>query len=295
MAELPFDQRDGWIWLDGETVPWRDAKVHVLTHALHYATSIFEGQRAYNGRIFELEAHTDRLYRSADILGMKIPFPKDEINAACYDNLERSGYKDAYQRPVVWRGSEKMGLSVKGTEVHVAIASWEWPSYFSPEARLKGLRLCISNWRRPDPKTAPIQAKSASNYPISCLSKDLAERTGYDDALLLDWEGFVGEATGANIFFVRDSEIHTPSLKCVLDGITRRTVMGLAEKRGYRIVERDIRPEEMADFDQAFLTGTAAEVTPLSEIGPYSFVVGEIIKQLMADYDALVRGQGPSS
>ncbi len=295
MAELSFDQRDGWIWLDGETLIWREAKVHVLTHALHYATSVFEGQRAYNGKIFELEAHTDRLYRSAEILGMEMPFSKQVINDACYDNLNKNGLVNAYQRPIVWRGSEKMGLSVKGTEAHLAIASWEWPSYFGPEARMKGLRLCLSKWQRPDPKTAPILAKSAANYPISCLSKDYAETNGFDDALLMDWEGFVGEATGANIFFIRGKEIHTPSLKCVLDGITRKTVIMLARKRGYTVIERDIRPEEMADFEQAFLTGTAAEVTPLAEVGPYKFTVGQIIQQLMQDYDDLVRGVGLSS
>lgn len=291
MSEVPFDKRDGWIWVDGETIPWQEAKVHVLTHALHYASSVFEGQRAYNGKIFKLEEHTDRLYRSADLLGMEIPWTKDQINEACYDNLHKNELVDAYQRPVVWRGAEKMGLSIKGTEIHVAIATWSWPSYFSPEARLKGLRLCMSDWRRPDPKTAPILAKSAANYPIGCLSKDDAENRGYDDALLLDWEGYVGEASGANIFFIRDGEIHTPSLKCVLAGITRATVIDLAREHGLKVVERDIRPEEMAGFDQAFLTGTAAEVTPLAEVGDYTFKAGEETINLMNAYDALVRGE----
>lgn len=286
-----FDDRDGWIWMDGKTVPWREANVHILTHALHYATSVFEGQRAYNGKIFELEAHTKRLFKSASIIGMDIPFTAEEINKACYENLEKNGLTDAYQRPVVWRGSEQMGINTKLTKVHVAIASWEWPSYFEPEARLKGLRLGLSSYRRPDPTTAPILAKSAANYPISCLSKEAAEKEGYDDALLLDWEGYVGEATGANIFFIKEGEIHTPSLKCVLDGITRRTVMGMAEKMGLKVVERNIRPEEMADFDQAFLTGTAAEVTPLSHVAGYDFIVGEETQKLMNDYDALVRGE----
>ncbi|WND02844.1 branched-chain amino acid aminotransferase [Temperatibacter marinus] len=284
-----FDDRDGWIWMDGEMVQWREANVHILTHALHYATSVFEGQRAYSGQIFELEAHTNRLFKSADIIGMDIPYSREVINQACKDNLIKNGLVDAYQRPVVWRGSEQMGINTKLTKVHVAIASWEWPSYFAPEAKLKGLRLCMSNYRRPNPETAPILAKSAANYPISCLSKEAAELKGYDDALLLDWEGYVGEATGANIFFIKGSEIHTPSLKCVLDGITRRTVMGLAQKRGLTVVERNIKPEEMADFEQAFLTGTAAEVTPLSHVAGYDFVVGQEVQNLMNDYEALVR------
>lgn len=284
-----FDDRDGWIWFDGKMVPWREANVHILTHALHYATSVFEGQRAYNGRIFELEAHTKRLFKSADIIGMDIPFSAEEINKACYANLEANNLVDAYQRPVVWRGSEQMGINTKLTKVHVAVASWEWPSYFSPEAKLKGLKLCLSKYRRPNPETAPILAKSAANYPISCLSKEAAEVSGYDDALLLDWEGYVGEATGANIFFIKGNEMHTPSLKCVLDGITRRTVMGLAKKRGMTVIERNIKPEEMADFEQAFLTGTAAEVTPLNHVAGYDFTVGEAVQALLADYEALVR------
>lgn len=284
-----FADRDGVIWLNGEMVPWREANVHVLTHALHYATSVFEGQRAYSGKIFELEAHTNRLFKSASIIGMDIPFTADEINQACRDNLTANGLVDAYQRPVVWRGSEQMGINTRNTKVHMAIASWEWPSYFAPEAKLKGLRLCLSDYRRPDPTTAPILAKSAANYPISCLSKETAEAKGYDDALLLDWEGFVGEATGANIFFIKGQEIHTPSLKCVLDGITRKTVIKLAEKQGLEVVERNILPEEMADFEQAFLTGTAAEVTPLSHVAGYDFIVGETTKQLMTDFETLVR------
>ncbi len=291
MSTPTFDDFDGWIWLDGASVPWREAKVHILTHALHYATSVFEGQRAYNGTIFELEAHTARLFKSAEIMGMEIEQSADEINQACYDNLHKNGFKDAYQRPIAWRGSEKMGITVAGTKVHVAVASWEWPSYFSPQAKLKGLRLCMSDYRRPDPKTAPILAKTAANYPISCLSKDIAEKSGYDDALLLDWEGYIGEATGANIFFIKGNEVHTPSLKCVLDGITRRTVIGLARGKAMTVIERNIRPEEMADFDQAFLTGTAAEVTPLAEVAGYSFVVGEEIKDLMQSYDDLVRSK----
>ncbi len=288
MSSPSFDDRDGKIWFDGKVVEWRDAKVHVLTHALHYATSVFEGQRAYNGEIFELEAHTDRLFRSAKYIGMEIPFDRDTINQACKDNLTENGLVNAYQRPVVWRGSEQMGINTKLTKVHMAIASWEWPSYFTAEAKLKGLRLCMSDWRRADPKTAPILAKSAANYPISCMSKEAAEVKGYDDALLLDWEGDVAEATGANIFFIKGNELHTPELKCVLEGITRRTVMGLANKNGMTVIERAIKPEEMPDFEQAFLTGTAAEVTALSEIEGIQYTVGDATQKLMADYEALV-------
>ena len=289
MAAPSFDNMDGKIWMDGEFKDWTDAQVHVLTHAIHYASSVFEGQRAYKGKIFKLEEHTERLFNSADLLGMKIPFTQTQINDACIELLEIQGLTDAYCRPVVWRGSEMMGVSAQKNTIHAAVAIWEWPSYFSPEARLKGLRLEMSKWRRPAPDTIPTKAKAAGLYMICTLSKHAADDNGYDDALMLDYRGRIAEATGANIFFIKDGEIHTPTPDCFLDGITRRTVIGLAKRRGINVIERAIMPEEMADFEQAFLTGTAAEVTPLSEIGDYNFVVGEMTKSLMMDYDALVR------
>ncbi len=285
MADRPYDQFEGEIWLDGKFVPWPEARLHVLSHALHYASSVFEGERAYGGRIFKLEEHTDRLFESARILDMKIPFTPEEINAACIEALERNGLKDAYVRPIAWRGSEMMGVSAQKTTIHVAIAVWAWPSYFDPEKRMQGIRLDISEWRRPDPKTAPSKAKAAGLYMICTLSRHAAEAKGFDDALMLDWRGRVAEATGANVFFVNEKgEIHTPVPDCFLDGITRRTVIDLAKKRGIPVIERPIMPEEMADFEQCFLTGTAAEVTPVSQIGDYTFKVGDITKTLMEDY-----------
>lgn len=289
MAALPYDDRDGWIWMDGEYLPWRDCNVHILTHALHYGGAAFEGQRAYSGRIFKLEEHTDRLFKSANILGYEVPFSKDEINTACNELVVKNGFVDAYCRPLVWRGSEMMGVSAQQNTIHAAIAVWEWPSYFSPEARLRGLRLDISKWRRPAPDTAPTDAKASGLYMICTMSKHSAEARGFDDALMYDYRGQISEATGANIFFVQNGELHTPTPDCFLDGITRRTVIDLARKRNIKVIERAIMPEEMTEFEQAFLTGTAAEVTPLSEIGPYRFEVGEITKTLMFDYDELVR------
>lgn len=289
MAALPYDDRDGWIWMDGQYLPWRDCNVHILTHALHYAGAAFEGQRAYSGRIFKLEEHTDRLFRSANILGYEVPFTKQEINDACNELVVKNGFVDAYCRPLVWRGSEMMGVSAQQNTIHAAIAVWEWPSYFSPEARLRGLRLDISKWRRPAPDTAPTDAKASGLYMICTMSKHAAEARGFDDALMYDYRGQISEATGANIFFVQNGELHTPTPDCFLDGITRRTVIDLARKRNIKVIERAIMPDEMTGFEQAFLTGTAAEVTPLSEIGPYRFEVGEITKALMYDYDETVR------
>jgi len=291
MAGVPYDQLGGFIWYNGEFVAWEDARIHVLTHGLHYASAVFEGERAYEGRIFKLEEHTDRLFNSAEILGFKIPFSKDEINRASIEEVERQGLRDAYVRPIAWRGSEMMGVSAQNNRINVAIASWEWPSYFKPEERLEGIRLDIAGWRRPDPATAPCKSKAAGLYMICTLSKHAAETKGYADALMLDWRGQVAEATGANIFFTKDGVVHTPAPDCFLDGITRRTVIELARKRGYEIVERAILPEELADFEECFLTGTAAEVTPVSEIGDYRFTPGAICKQLMADYEAEVRGR----
>ena len=289
MAGTPFDQLDGEIWYNGEFVPWADAKLHVLTHGLHYASGVFEGERAYGGEIFKLEEHTDRLFKSAEILDMEIPYTPDEINEACKAALERNNLTDAYVRPIAWRGSEMMGVSAQKNRINVAIATWQWPSYFDPALKLKGIKLAISDWRRPDPRTAPTQAKAAGLYMICTLSKHKAEREGYQDALMLDWRGQVAEATGANVFFVKDGEIHTPTPDCFLDGITRRTVMDLAKERQIKVNERVIMPEEMEGFEQCFLTGTAAEVTPVSQIGPYNFEVGEITRTLMNDYMAAVQ------
>ncbi len=285
MAALPFDQLEGYIWFNGEFVPWSEAKVHVLTHGLHYASSVFEGQRAYNGKIFKLREHTQRLHYSADILGFEIPYSIEEIDAACMDVLKKQGLTDAYMRPIAWRGSEMMGISAQKNRINLAIAAWEWPSYFSPEERLKGIRLTMAKYQRPDPKTAPSTAKAAGLYMICTISKHAAEAEGYTDALMLDWRGCVAEATGANIFFIKDGIIHTPEPEGFLDGITRRTVIGLAKRRGMQLIERAIMPEEMADFEQCFLTGTAAEITPVSEIAQYNFTVGKEIEALIADYD----------
>ncbi len=285
----PFDSRPGSIWMDGHFVPWGDAKLHVLSHGLHYASAVFEGQRAYGGEIFKLSEHTTRLHESAHILGFEIPYSIDVINQASNELLRRQGHADAYVRPIAWRGSEMMGVSAQNNTIHLAIAVWEWPSYFKPEERLKGIRLDIARYRRPDPATAPSKSKASGLYMICTICKHEAERKGYADALMFDWRGRVAEATGANVFFVRDGQIHTPTPDCFLDGITRRTVMGLAKRRGYEIIERAIMPDELSTFRECFLTGTAAEVTPVSEIGPHKFVPGDISRNLMEDYTAAVQ------
>ncbi|WMS43676.1 branched-chain amino acid aminotransferase [Acuticoccus sp. MNP-M23] len=289
---IPFDQREGEIWLDGVFVPWADAKVHILTHALHYASSVFEGERAYGGEIFECEAHTDRLFASADALGFAIPYSKDTINEAKRATLARMGLTDAYLRPVAWRGSEMMGVSAQLNTIHVAIAAWAWPSYFDPALLEKGIRLDIASWQRPDPKTAPCHAKAAGLYMICTLSKHAAEAKGYTDALMMDYRGHVAEATGANVFFIKDGKIHTPVADCFLNGITRRTVMALAAKRGIEVIERTILPDELGTFSECFVTGTAAEVTPVGEIGPHHYTPGEMTRALMQDYADKVRPAG---
>ena len=286
---ISFDKLDGEIWYNGAFVPWADAKLHVMSHGLHYASAVFEGERAYEGRIFKLREHTDRLIGSGRILGFEIPYSADEIDAASETLLQRAGLSDAYVRPIAWRGSEMMGVSAQAASINLAIGVWAWPSYFDPEQRMKGIRLDMAKWRRPDPATEPAKAKAAGLYMICTLSKHEAESKGYADALMLDWRGLVAEATGANVFFVKDGVLHTPTPDCFLDGITRRTAIDLARRRGIEVVERAIRPEEMDDFEQCFVTGTAAEVTPVSEIGPYHFEVGEITKAIMGDYDAEVR------
>jgi len=284
MAHMPFDQLQGEIWYDGAFVPWADAKLHVLSHGLHYASSVFEGERAYGGEVFKLEEHTRRLHDSAHILGFEIPYSAETINTATRELLSRMKLVDAYVRPVAWRGSEMMGVSAQSNTIHLAIAAWEWPSYFDPEQRLKGIRLDMAQYRRPDPATAPCRSKAAGLYMICTLSKHEAERKGFADALMLDWRGQVAEATGANVFFIKDGKIHTPTPDCFLDGITRRTVIDLARRRGFEVIERAIQPEEMEGFEACFLTGTAAEVTPVSEIGPYRFEVDAITRTLMDDY-----------
>ena len=287
MSLLPFDKRDGHIWLDGEFIDWKDAKLHVLTHALHYASAVFEGERVYKGKIFKLEEHTARLYDSANYLGFKIPFNQEKINNASKELVKKLGISDGYLRPIAWRGSEMMGVSAQDTTIHLAIAGWAWPSYFDPEQRLKGIRLKLSEWRRPSPETAPVHSKAAGLYMICTLSKHQAEKRGFDDALMLDWRGNVAEATGANIFFVFGKELHTPLADCFLNGITRRTIIDLAKKRGIKVIERTIKLSEINSADEVFLTGTAAEVTPVGQIEEFSFSVGEITKNLMDDYQKI--------
>ncbi|GAA5627046.1 branched-chain-amino-acid aminotransferase [Brucella sp. NBRC 12953] len=289
MAAIPFDQREGFIWQDGEFVAWKEAKVHVLTHGLHYASAVFEGERAYGGEIFKLTEHTERLHESARILGFEIPYSVDEINDACRELLKKQGFEDAYVRPIAWRGSESLGVSAQNNRIHLAIAIWQWPSYFSPEEKMKGIRLDIAEYCRPDPRTAPSRSKAAGLYMICTISKHAAEAKGYADALMLDWRGQVAEATGANVFFVKDGALHTPKPDCFLDGITRRTIIDLAKRRGLEVIERVIMPEEMEAFSECFLCGTAAEVTPVSEIGKYHFKPGEITNLLMNDYTAEVQ------
>ena len=288
MAGVPFDQLDGEIWYNGEFVKWGDATMHVLTHGLHYASAVFEGERAYGGQIFELTKHTQRLHDSAEILGFEIPWTVEEIDQACKETLARQGLTNAYVRPIAWRGSEMMGVSAQYNKINLAIAVWDWPSYFDPEQKMKGIRLDIADWKRPDPATIPCKSKAAGLYMICTLSKHAAEAKGYADALMFDYRGQVAEATGANVFFTKEGVIHTPTPDCFLDGITRQTVIRLAKERQLEVVERAIMPEEMADFEECFLTGSAAEVTPVSEIGPYNFAPGNICQAMVEDYDKVV-------
>lgn len=290
MSLIPFDDRDGVIWMDGKLVPWRDAKIHVLTHGLHYGSCVFEGERAYDGRIFKSREHAERLHKSAEMLGFKIPFSVDDIVKAKDLVLAKNNIVNGYFRPVAWRGSEMMAVSAQKSTIHVAIACWDWPAMFNKEVAERGVRLQMSQWTRPAPTMAPTGSKAAGLYMICTLSKHKAEAEGYNDAVMLDYRGYVAEATGANLFFVYNAELHTPTPDCFLDGITRRTVMDLARKRGIKVVERHIKPEEMKNASEAFLTGSAAEVTPIGEIeGHNKYSVGPITKQLMGDYSALVR------
>jgi branched-chain amino acid aminotransferase len=289
MAIIPFDQRDGWIWFNGEIVPWKEAKVHVLTHGLHYGSSVFEGERAYDGVIFKTTEHSIRFRKSAEIMDFEIPYSVEELNAAKDKVVELNGGGDQYVRPVAWRGSEMMAVSAQHNKIHVAIATWAWPSMFDPETKMKGIKLDIADYRRPDPQCAPVHAKAAGLYMICTISKHKAEKKGYADAMMLDWQGRVAECTGANIFFTRDGAIHTPIADCFLNGITRQTVMALAKEQGLEIIERRIMPEELSSFNECFIVGSAAEVTPVAEIGPYSFKPGNISRTMMDAYTNAVR------
>jgi branched-chain amino acid aminotransferase len=289
---VPFDQMPGVIWFDGKLVQSPDAKIHVLTHGLHYASAVFEGERAYGGVIFKSREHSERLKHSANILDFEIPYTAAEIDAAKQLIVEKDGIPNAYVRPIAWRGSEQLGVSAQNNAIHLAIAAWEWPSYFDPAQRMKGIRLDLAEYRRPDPRTSPCLAKASGLYMICTISKHRAERRGYADALMLDWENRVAECTGANIFFIHDGKIHTPIADCFLAGITRSTAIDLAKRRGIEVIERRIMPDELSGFSECFITGTAAEVTPVSEIADWRFTPGAITQQLIEDYTAEVQPKG---
>ena len=290
MESIPYDKRSGKIWFNGNTVEWKDANIHILNHGLHYASCVFEGERVYDGEIFKLEEHTERLFYSAQRMGIQVPFSKTEINEACKKIVNIQKVQNGYVRPLIWRGSEMMGISAQNNTIHFAVAAWKWPSYFSPEARLKGIKLNISKWRRPDPTTAPVNTKAAGLYMICTLSKHEAEAKGYTDSMMLDHEGNIAEATGANIFFKdKAGDLHTSLPDSFLDGITRREVIKIAKSKGIKIIERKIKPEEMKDFVGCFLTGTAAEVTPVSQINDFKFKVCKLITELNDAYQSLVR------
>lgn len=289
MVARSFEDRDGWIWMDGRLVEWRAAQVHVLSHALHYASSVFEGERAYDGVIFKSTAHSQRLRTSAQILDFEIPYSVAEIDAAKARVIEANGLRDAYLRPVAWRGAETLAVAARDSRIHLAIAAWDWPSYFSLEQRLQGVRLDWAEFRRPDPDMAPVKAKAAGLYMICTISKHRAERRGYADAVMLDSGGRVAEATAGNIFFVRDGALHTPIADCFLDGITRQTVIERARQRGLEVVERRIRPDELASFSECFLTGSAAEITPVRELGDYRFAPGPLTRLVIEDYRQATR------
>ena len=292
MALIPFDDRDGSIWLDGEIVPWRDAKTHTLSHGLHYASLVFEGERVYSGVVFEGVRHTKRLRQSCNILDFDIPISDEEVEAAKMAVIKANNIVDGYVRAFCWRGSEMMAISAQQTTTHVAIAAWEWPSYFDPETKMKGITLDVSDWRRPAPESAPVHAKAAGLYMICTLSKHAAEKKGFQDSLMLDYRGYIAEATGANVFFIdAEGTIHTPIPDCFLNGITRQTIIEMAKSMQIKVVERHMNPEDMADMKECFLTGTAAEVTPVSQIGDYHFTPSTISRQLVDGYENLVRGR----
>ena len=284
-----YDDRDGKIWLDGKMVDWREANVHILTHAMHYASSVFEGERCYNGKIFKSREHSERLRKSAQYLDFEIPYSVDEIETAKYEMLKANGWTDAYVRAVAWRGAgPDMGVSAARNPVRLAIAGWEWGNYYG-DAKMKGAKLDISKWKRPSPETIPVHAKAAGLYMICTTSKHAAEAKGCSDALFMDYRGYVAEATGANIFFVKDGEVHTPLADCFLNGLTRQTVIGMLKEKGLTVHERHIMPEELEGFEQCWLTGTAAEVTPVGQIGDYTFEVGALTREISEDYEKLVR------
>ncbi len=286
---LPFDDRDGYIWLDGEIVPWREAKTHILSHALHYGSQVFEGERSYKGKIFRSNLHSLRLKSSCEYLDFKLPYADDKIDQLKHDILEKNNLIDAYVRPFCWRGADTMGVAAQDTRIHMAIAVWDWPSYFDFETKMKGIKLNISDWERPSPKSAPVHAKASGLYMICTLSKNEAEKKGFQDSLMLDYRGYIAEATGANVFFVmKDKKIHTPLADCFLNGITRQSIIEIARKEGYEIIERHILPEEMSNAVECFLTGTAAEVTPVSQIDKYIFHPNEITMELIEKYNDLV-------
>lgn len=292
MEMLPFDNRDGLIWMNGEFIAWNDAKCHVITQGMHYASSVFEGERAYKGKIFKSEEHTNRLFKSANTLGMEIPFTEKQINDAKDELIQKMELHDCYVRPIVWRGSQQMGLSTSNSDINVAIAAWDdWASYFKIEDRKAGLRLITSPWKRPSPDTAPCEAKASGPYVICTMSKSFAEQKGYHDALMLDYRGYVAEGTGANIFFIKGNDVHTPIPDCFLNGITRQTVIEMLSSQGFNIIERHIMPDEISNYDEAFLTGTGAEITPLQSIDDIKFKTGDETKtfKFMQDYHNLVR------
>lgn len=290
MSLIPFDDRDGAIWFDGALIPWREAKVHVLSHGLHYGSSVFEGERVYNGEVFKLRQHTDRLIFSADTLDMKIPYTADEIDAATRAVVASQNITDGYVRPVAWRGSEMMGVSAQANRIHLAIAAWVWPSYFDPATRMKGIALTTSRWRRPPADAAPVHAKAAGLYMICTISKHEAERQGFQDALMLDYRGQIAETTGTNIFFLMpDGKVHTPLPDCFLNGITRQTVIALLKARGIEVVERAMFPDEIKNAKEVFVTGTAAEVTPVGRIDDVYVTPGTLCQMMIDDYDRLVR------
>jgi branched-chain amino acid aminotransferase len=289
---VPFDQRPDLIWFDGKLIPTAECKISVLTHGLHYASCVFEGERAYGGEIFKSTAHSERLKNSAAVLDFEIPYSVAEIDAAKRLVLEKNNQTDAYIRPIAWRGSEQLGVSAQINTIHLAIATWEWPSYFDPAQRLKGIRLDLAEYRRPDPRTAPCLAKASGLYAICTISKHRAEKRGYADAMMLDWQDRVAECTGANIFFVKDGVINTPIADCFLPGITRATAIELARRRNIEVIERRILPAELTGFSECFITGTAAEVTAVAEIADWKFTPGRITQQLMSDYTAEVQPKG---
>jgi branched-chain amino acid aminotransferase len=288
MSLIPFDDRDGVIWFDGKFVPWREAKIHVLSHGLHYGSCVFEGERAYNGNIFKSRQHSERLHKSAELLGFKIPFSVEEIDKAKKELITKMGIVNGYLRPVAWRGSEQLSVAAQHTKIHVAIATWDWPSYFSKETKEKGIKLIHAPWTRPAPNMAPTASKAAGLYMICTLSKHAAEAQGAQDALMLDYRGYIAEATGANIFLIKNGEVHTPIADCFLNGITRQTVIELAREHGIKLIERHIKPEELKDFTEVFLTGSAAEVTPVGQIGDLKYTPGALTKKFMQLYHDLV-------